>query len=97
MVGAVVVRTIAFPAGIFAIVLNTTGSNSQRFAITMRSLYGIAGPTVLNMARVAWLRRAGSGVRRSRPTASATMVTAFSGAGIDECPPGAFAVSRRVR
>src|SRR3954469_6244746 len=61
IVTAVVVRTTALPAGIRDIPARTTGSKSHRFAMTNRREYGISGPTVLNMARVASLMRDGRG------------------------------------
>ena len=71
----------------------SAGPSSHSFAIATRASVGAAGASVSSIARVGPASDSGASARVSRPIAVASVFTADSGGGMEECPPAARAVS----
>ena len=96
IVGAMVVCSVAAPAGVFAMVRTSSGSKSQRFATAIFTRPPASGARALTMSAPGPAKRMGNGSEVIASTAFARVSTPVSGGGAEECPPLAGAVMRSV-
>ena len=84
MVGAMVVCSVAAPAGVAAILAISSGSNSQSFATATFTPRPASGASVRIMSAAGPLKRIGNGRDATASTALASTSTPVSGGGAEE-------------
>jgi hypothetical protein len=96
MVGAMVVCSMAAPAGVLAVWLTSSGENSQVLAAAILMVVELCGARLFSMSAPGPLNFIGKGWSAMASTALARVVTPVWAGGAEEWPPTAGAVTVRV-